>query len=98
MPTSQVSQEGKALSHGPSKEEWEVAHETLRNNPVLWERLQFRGIFGLGNVAYESRGCPYCDSTINKAVRASDALLRLTEVCALLLRSLESMPTVVCSD
>ena len=98
MPTSESSQAGQSLSHGSSKEEWEAAHEALRQNLELWGRLQFRGIYGLGSGIYESRGCPSCDTTVSKLIHTGEALTRLTEICAVLLRSLESMPALVCAD
>lgn len=83
------------LSHGPSGEEWEQAHQRIKDNREVWSRLQFQGITGMRGEVYEMRACPSCGSTVNKQVTLSDAVGLVADYCGVLQRSLAIMPALL---
>lgn len=80
------------LVHGSSPQAWKTAHEALTNDPVLWSRLQFRGIQpGVKGAYWEIRHCPCCESAINRPITLEGALAVLGEVAGVLHRTIECL-------
>lgn len=53
-----------ALSHSPDPTKTNQAHEALKAEPMLWDRLAFGGFLeGVGAV-YEQRICPACEAAL----------------------------------
>lgn len=80
------------LDHGPSKKEWQVAHAALTADIEVWNRLQLTAVFaGLPGELWESRHCPQCGSSINRAISLNDALALLADAASAQSRSLECL-------
>lgn len=77
------------LVHGSNPKAWQEAHEALTKDPVLWPRLQFRGIQpGVEGAFWETRHCPGCGSAINREITLNDALAIIAEESGVLHRTI----------
>lgn len=63
------------LIHGNTRDEYNAAHETMKNDDGIWQTLAFAGIQhdGQGQLT-DLRHCPFCQSTILRPIAPSDAL------------------------
>lgn len=77
------------LAHGSSSKAWKEAHEALTKDPVLWRRLQFRGIQpGVNGAYWEIRHCPRCESAINREITLEAALAVLADEVGVIHRTI----------
>jgi hypothetical protein len=82
------------LAHGPTREEWERAHEAMKADPMIWASLALDGIQsdGLGGLI-ESRRCPCpgCGSTISQRTTPVAAVEALSALAGVQARSMEAI-------
>ena len=82
------------LAHGPTREEWERAHEAMKADPTAWAALALDGIQsdGLGGLI-ESRRCPCpgCGSTISQRTTPLAAVEALSSLAGVQARSMEAI-------
>jgi hypothetical protein len=77
MSTEPESQATTPLSHGDDR---------------VWKRFPFQGIQpGLNGQVFEMRGCPCCESTLNRSISFKDALALLGEQCSMVARTLNAL-------
>lgn len=83
-----------ALAHGPDAAETARAHEAIKADPVLWERLAFTGLFDGGSTLQEQRHCPACATSLYLPADAVRVDRVLAEVAGFVSKSLTSVECV----
>jgi hypothetical protein len=82
------------ILHGPTRAEWERAHEAMKADPMLWSCLALDGIQsdGLGGLI-ESRRCPCpgCGSSLSQRTTPQAAVEALSVLAGVQARSLEAI-------
>jgi hypothetical protein len=82
----------RPIQHGPTKEEWERAHEAIKADREIWTSLTVDGFQsnGLGGLI-EHRRCPACRSSISRECTAIEAFESLSWLAGVHARSLEAI-------
>jgi hypothetical protein len=88
MSTESRSQASTPLAHGDINAD----HERFQADDQIWKRFPFQGIQpGLNGQVFEMRGCPCCESTLNRSISLKDALGLLGEQCSMVARTLNAL-------
>lgn len=80
------------LSHSSDPDRTAQAHEALKADSALWDRLAFGGFLeGVGGAVYEQRICPACEAALSVPADVSRILRVHAAVARIAAASLESV-------
>ena len=82
----------RPIQHGPTKEDWQRAHEAIKTDKEIWASLTVDGFQSNGRGGLiEHRRCPACRSSISRECTALEAFATLSQIAGVHARSLEAI-------